>query len=877
MNEEFILHDEVSVYDVLNTDSLEERAVKAAIAEEKAEKDNRREEEYREGSLKRFFNLLKRDATRFKSEILIILCYLLVLANLIFVVITGIIDFFTIDTIIRPRNQPLLVIIESLIPFLVWMWSSKYDVFNFYRVKFFTFAGCILNWILLTFACFRIAIMRLMRLVFFSIPTSGSLKPVIVVISYYVFAGIIILFALLVVCIRVRRNIHEKIMYRKIVQFRVARLLPDIPGQRKFSYDMCIVRNLSTGKMHRIYEKDRRLHSKVVGSTGGGKTATVGTVAYENDLRQKVHNIDYQKKKIKKLLDRKKVYMTCDFEDIDFSIDYVKPVPELEEREYNKIASYLKKLKYKAKNAGITFMCPNKAFCDELYEKAKAKGLRVNRVDPCADIDGSFKEDLIGFSPIYVPLIAGEEEDSYMFRVFTAAKLYADVNQAIFELSGKGDPYFTGLNKNLSVTAAVTVIIAYPLLHPGEYATIGHVQEVINDFKLIQPYRDAMIEKYGKTNEVGAVVKTAGSVDVGPNLQFIVDRIDRDFLGPNSLKINEQATGLRNIIDESLMNPRIRNILCAEKTLDIDRALEMGELTLVNFEISLGSDSTGFGMFFMLSFIQAVLRRPGTENTRLPHFFCIDEAPMLFHPKLELSTTLFRQYNVAMLLFMQSLTQYEKNDTTKYLKNVLTGNCAHQIIFGRASREDMEFYEKLSGYKWELEETESVRESALTDENTVQQFTHNFELEQNERISTDDIRYREFLECTVFSAKNSTPLEPFIGKTNFLPQGYNPRMSRYRVNWHRYFDASLTVQEDEKEIIGYNKEGAVISITGYTVAEKNGETVLLEPDVPLFSARTIKKDEISNTESEEAVAEEGNTLDEPSSNDDSNEDDWEKF
>lgn len=889
MDEE-LSRNEIDVYDALNTDSLEKRAARAAAAEEREAEDRRRqEEEYQEGSIKRFWNLIKRDAKRFKNEILIILCYLVITANLVIVTVTGIIDFFTVDTTIRLRNQPVIVAIESLIPFLVWMWSTKYDAFNYYRIKFFTFAGCIFNWILLTFGCFRIAIMRLLRLLFFSIPTSGSLKPVIIVISYYAFTGAIILFALLALCFRAKRSLCEKIMYRKIVRFRIARLLPDMPWQRKFSYDMCIVRNLHTGKMHRIYEEDRRLHSKGVGSTGGGKTATIGTVAYEADLRQKVHNIDYQKKKVKQLIDKNKVYMTCDFEDIDFNIDYIKPVPELKEKEYEKIEKYLKTLKYKSKNAGITFMCPNEAFCDELYEKAKAKGLRINRVDPCVDADGNFKEDFVGFSPIYVPLIEGEEEDSYMFRVFTAAKLYADVNQAIFELSGKGDPYFTGLNKNLSVTAAVTVIIAYPLIHLGEYATIGHVQEVINDFKLIKPYRDAMIQKYGKTNEVGNVVTTAGSVDVGPNLQFIIDRIDRDFLGPNSLKINEQATGLRNIIDESLMNPRIRNILCAKKTLNIDRALEMGELTLVNFEISLGSDSTGFGMFFMLSFIQAVLRRPGTLKTRLPHFFCIDEAPMLFHPRLELSTTLFRQYNVAMLLFMQSLTQYEKNDTTRYLKNVLTGNCAHQIIFGRASREDMEFYEKLSGYKWELEEKESVRENALTEENTAQQFTHSFELEQNERISTDDVRYREFLECTVFSAKNSTPLEPFLGKTNFLPRGYDPRMSRFRVNWHRYFDSSLApVPEDEKELVGYERDGAVTSINDYHVAEEDGIEILLDADMPLFTAGPVAAADTEDTVGddghsepewvEEVVTEEDDTPEEPaSSTGDDNDDEWESF
>lgn len=879
---------EIDLYDTLGIESLEDRAAreKKDIDQEK-EAERVREQEYKDGNIKRFFGVIKRDIKRFKSEIFIILCYLVFSANLVFVTATGVIDFFTIDTTIELRNQPALVAIESLLPFIVWMWSTKHDAFNYYRIKFLTFAGCVFNWILLTFGCFRIGIMRILRMVFFSVPTGGSLKPIVIVVAYYVFTATIILFAFIALALQVRKSLLEKMMYRKIIKFRIVKVIPTMPWKRRFSYDMCIVRNLINAKLYRIFEEDRRLHSKGVGSTGGGKTATILTVSYENDLKRKVKNIDYQKKKVRKLLEKQQVQMTCDFEDIDFNIDYFMPHPSLPKGEQDRVAKRLNHLKYTAKNAGMTVMCPNKAFCDELYDLIKAKGLRVNRIDPFAASSGVDEEDIIGFSPIYVPLIDNESEDDYLFRVFTAAMLYADVNQAIFEMSGKGDPYFTGLNKNLSVAAAVTMIIAYPLVHPGEYATIGHVQEVISDFNVIRPYRDALIEKFGKKNEVGIVVKTPGSVKMGPNLQIIVDRIDRDFLGPNATKINEQATGLRNIIDESLTNPYIRKILCAKKTINLDRALEQGELTLVNFEISLGSVSTGFGMFFMLSFIQAVLRRPGTLKTRLPHFFSIDEAPMLFHPRLELCTTLFRQYNTSMLLFMQSLSQYDKNSTTQYLKTVLTGNCAHQIIFGRASKEDMEFYRDISGIEFDVEEVLSVRESTLTEENTSQQFTHSATLEERERITMDDIRYREFLECTVFSTQHSAPIEPFLGKTHFLPKGYDARMPRYRLNWHRYYDSSLVpVMDDEKEIIGYKKDGAHTTVKSYHVAENEGQAIVIDPDMPLFSAGPVeegtevaREDNYNDEPEQEEFTEADDTPEEPAEpiTIGSDEDEWEAF
>ena len=74
-------------------------------------------------------------------------------------------------------------------------------------------------------------------------------------------------------------------------------------------------------------------------------------------------------------------------------------------------------------------MCPNAGFCDQLYKLAKAKKFRVNRIDPSFEPETEdFKQDWIGYSPLYVPIIKGETFNRYLFRVFTAAKQYCDVN-----------------------------------------------------------------------------------------------------------------------------------------------------------------------------------------------------------------------------------------------------------------------------------------------------------------------------------------------------------------------------------------------------------------------------------------------------------------
>ena len=793
-HESDLFKNEKDVIDILGVLSLEDLAQNAKTKETEVNRKKQEEEKmYEDTAIGAVIRKIFRNIKRTKYEILIALFYALMLSNMAFVLIQSIWEFQSLSSKIQLWMHPVLVLLEIVLPMIVWAFSTAFDTYNYHNLKKFTFSLCVANWLLLMWNYFRIAILQGVKIILFSIPTSGVIKPHVIVWSTYAIAGGVLVVLLAFVAFRIYKNLKEPLMQRAIIRFRIKKIIPYLPWGRRFNYDLFILRNLQTGAKYIIYEADRRLHFKGVGSTGSGKTATLLKVSFERDLRQLVHNIDYLKKKVSKLLKKGLVVMNRNFDDVDFDMEYISAA---EGRKKEKTEKELKKLQEKVKIMGHTIMCPNEAFCNELYDLVKAKGLKVNRIDPCVGEDGEFKPDWIGFNPIYVPIVPGETTEAYLFRVFTAARLYSDVNQAIFELSGKGDPYFTGLNRNISVSGAIIVIIGHPLLYPGEYATPEQVQKVINDFTAVKAYRDVVIDKYGIPNPAGIITKEIGRAKVITELQFIIDRIDRDFLGPNAPEINKQATGLRNIIDESLMNPRIRRILCAKETINLDRALEKGELTLVNFEISLGSDSTGFGMFFMISFIQAVLRRPGTLETRRPHEFAIDEAPMLFHPRIELSTTLFRQYNVSMMLFMQSLTQYDKNDMTRYLKNVLTGNCGHQIIFGRASLEEMRFYQELSGMTPEITESEQVRETALSDENTGMQFSHSSTLEEKETIAADDIRYREFLECTVLSTKDSTPVPPFLGKTHFLHRGYDPRMRRYRVDWSKYYIGQDAVDEE---------------------------------------------------------------------------------
>ena len=122
-----------------------------------------------------------------------------------------------------------------------------------------------------------------------------------------------------------------------------------------------------------------------------------------------------------------------------------------------------------------------------------------------------------------------------------------------------------------------------------------------------------------------------------------------------------KASDVQNLINNFLNDPLVRDVFEAEETVDIDKALEYGEVIILNYALERGdSVATGFGLFFLLSYETAVLRRPGSENDRIKNFIYIDELPVLLHPKLQSFFMLFRQYRVAVICAIQTLDQVKK-------------------------------------------------------------------------------------------------------------------------------------------------------------------------------------------------------------------------
>lgn len=298
---------------------------------------------------------------------------------------------------------------------------------------------------------------------------------------------------------------------------------------------------------------------------------------------------------------------------------------------------------------------------------------------------------------------------------------------------------------------AILVMATVPILRRRQ-ATPTDLQAIINNFNLLTEYVDKLQELDHSTKQYA----------------FIIQYIREDLLGKGRDKMEDQSRGTRNIINEFLLMPANREIFCSQNSIDFDRALANGEVTVCNYNLASGdTDAVAFGLFFLLSFNNAVLSRPGTEFTRVPHFFYVDELPVLIHPSLEKNFSLFRKFRVAMTVAIQTLDQMEKNEITKYLKGVILG-CAHIIVFGRSSLSDMEIFSALAGVHDVAEVQQSTTETAITDSSPHYSFSSREMMTQKNLLEEIDIRMKDFQEVTFFTTRNGRPLPALQGIVEFL-------------------------------------------------------------------------------------------------------------
>lgn len=525
-----------------------------------------------------------------------------------------------------------------------------------------------------------------------------------------------------------------------------------------------------------VSEKKRYEATLVQGATGTGKTATVLLPMSALDLEKKFFFREFSKKIGYSMLKKGIAYMNGPYDNRyvnrNFSLNLLKPKTGMEDQFDSEVAPLVQ---YKDnatgittyKNLGITIVENDGNFISQFIGVAKNFDIDVLSIDPASP------ETTLSINPFAIPDPA------------KAASIVADVLMAMYGSDSKGssDPFFTQVTIDAFQNLTILLKEMYPLLHNGEMASLEDMLELLYNFDAVEE----MTEEMKKVPELEQKYK------------LLIRYFEKNFYKP-SLNINgyeipgTKGSGRKDTekflygaitqLNNLVRNPGLKAALCGKKNvIDFDKALANGSvITACSRKGELGIiQAKAFGMFFILQFQDAVLRRKGNEDSRTPNFLYIDEFPEYITKDMDVMFTLFRKYRCGVTVAIQNLSQLEKSGHSYYRQTVLA-NTKTQIVFGDTVPEDSLYWNKAFGMEKKVDTNTSYtikNGDFSTDKVSIG-------VKDKERIKIHKLAEMGF-GSMFYKTKTANGKTIFgEGKTSFLASKYKEKQNTLMFNFEKY-------------------------------------------------------------------------------------------
>ena len=525
-----------------------------------------------------------------------------------------------------------------------------------------------------------------------------------------------------------------------------------------------------------VPEKKRYEGTLVQGATGTGKTATVLLPMSALDLERKYFFREYSKKIGYSMLKKGIAYMNGPFNNEyinrNFSLSYLRPKRGMED-EFMENVKPVVQFKDNAtgnityKDIGITIVENDGKFISDFIGVAKNFDIDVLSIDP-------INPDTLSINPFAI-------EDPAK-----VASIVADVLNSMYESQGgggAGDPFFTQVTIDAFQNLSILLKEMYPRMNNGEVASLEDMLELLYNFDKVEE----MTEEMKKVPELEQKYK------------LLIAYFEKNFYKP-SLNINgyeipgTRGSGRKDTekflygaitqLNNLIRNPGLKKALCGKTNMiNFDKALEEGKvITACSRKGDLGVlQAKAFGMFFILQFQDAVLRRKGTEDSRTPHFLYIDEFPEYINKDMEVMFTLFRKYRCGVSIALQNLSQLSKGDKSGYYRQTVLANTKTQIVFGDTVPEDSKYWSDAFGKEKKADQATvySVEGGDLSGKT-------NINMKDKERIKVHKLAELGF-GSMFYKTKTANGKTVFgEGKTSFLAAKYKEKQNTLMFNFEKY-------------------------------------------------------------------------------------------
>ncbi len=477
-------------------------------------------------------------------------------------------------------------------------------------------------------------------------------------------------------------------------QLKSLSLMPSSPvknGVGEWTAEVKLCDDLKTGSPVMLTEARRMETVLIQGATGTGKTSTLLLPMCASDLEKKYFFKEKAKEMAYKALTSGCAYINAPYDNDTlnkcFSLNFLRPIYG-REKEFMEILGPMIKCEDKEnkeliyRDLGITVLEPDGNFIEDFRLIADNLGIMVYKIDPL-DPNSFGINPFINKSPAKV------------------ASIISTVLKGMYESENpdSSNIFFGQVTQQALENLSILLKIMYPKLHDNQIPTLEDMLECLYNYNVVEDMCEEMKKDPVLSVKHEILIKYFEKNFYNPPLD-INGRPILGSIGSNRKETETFLYGATTQLDNLIRNKMVRRILCSrDNNIDLDKVLAEGACVSVctrRGELG-GLLSKPFGMFYILTMQDAVLRRPGDENTRIPHFMYIDEFPDFVNKETETCFTLFRKYRCGMTIAIQNLSQLERTKSMKFYKQVVTSNSKTVAVFGDTNKEDSEYWSKTFG------------------------------------------------------------------------------------------------------------------------------------------------------------------------------------
>lgn len=349
--------------------------------------------------------------------------------------------------------RPAYVLFWCIAPLGLYLWSTRYPQYNYRNIKSFCLAAVLLSEYITVLSLAFFLLSRIFLPWILSLHVDEAFTKDMVLILGRLAVQLPLVPLGLLIAKAIFLPLRDEKIKEEVLAYKITHSTPPEQKTRSgIAYNMNIVKDAGSGKPVTVYAKDRFLHTLVDGTSGTGKTSSTILPAIRDDLDMRCRAEDMQKQLLSEMEGDGKISYAPPDNAKGFSINDCIPIvkdtarksgEEMELR-LSEIRQELEQIRIGMPVCGITVLAPDDSLTDAVCRLCDARGTTYNRIDAVRQPDGMHKKNTVGMNPFYIPSQMDESARNQL--IVKKAVIFSDVMQAITDLKGKADSYFTGLN-----------------------------------------------------------------------------------------------------------------------------------------------------------------------------------------------------------------------------------------------------------------------------------------------------------------------------------------------------------------------------------------------------------------------------------------------